>query len=397
MRHDKKYIIGRREGGDEGLLQLGRYLALDWSTGSPVYVDALKPHAILICGKRGYGKSYTMGVLMEEMCLLPEEIRRNFSVIVVDTMGVFTESVFPSDATVEAHGNAPEGMPVTIHVPVVHLDKRPEGATPFEIPCSSLSAYDCCELIGAEPLGAYGAALMKAIERLGNFSIEELIEEISRSDTPAAVKSALCPALGMVAGWKLFSKSSSFNHLLKPGSVNVIDLSGFGHDPGVKSCAVAALARGIYDIRVDARRRERGRRESPLVWLLIDEAHMFMDKGRPSRAGDTLVNEWLRQGRQPGLSLVLATQRPSALGTDVLSQADIVICHRLTYRDDVEAMESVRPLYVKEPVREALSRLGTSRGAALVVDDATETYHVIKVRPRKSRHGGGEPDVYRGN
>lgn len=398
MRNDIKYLIGRHEAGTDGLLWLGRYLGLDGSAGAPVYVDTLKPHAVLICGKRGYGKSYTMGVLIEEMCRLPENIRRNFSVIVIDTMGVFSDSILPSDdtGTLDMWGMKPEKMPIRVHVPLLHLEKynkhiKPE---PFEIPAASLSAYDYCELIGVEPLSEHGAALIDAVNKMDGFSIEELIENILCSGASGVVKSSLRPVLGAVAGWRLLSKEASFDRLLEPGSINVIDLSGFGHDPGIKSCAVAALARGLYDIRVESRRREDDRRDSPLVWMLIDEAHMFMDKDRPCRAGETLVNEWLRQGRQPGLSLVLATQRPSALGTDVLSQADIVICHRLTYRDDVEAMESVRPLYVKEPVREALSRLGTSRGAALVVDDATESYHVVKVRPRMSRHGGGEPVVF---
>jgi DNA helicase HerA-like ATPase len=123
---------------------------------------------------------------------------------------------------------------------------------------------------------------------------------------------------------------------------------------------------------------------------MIDEAHMFMG----GSAGRVLIDEWLRQGRQPGLSLVLATQRPSALGYDVLSQADVLIAHRLTLRDDIEALEKARPVYVKEPVREAMARLGTVKGAAIVLDDATESYHVIRVRPRISAHGGSEPEVY---
>ena len=198
----------------------------------------------------------------------------------------------------------------------------------------------------------------------------------------------------MVDGWRLFSKEATYDRLLEPGSINVIDLSGYGHDPQIKSCIVASLARALYDIRVKARREESGTRSSPLIWMFIDEAHMFMDQDKKSGAGDVLMNEWLRQGRQPGLSLVLATQRPSALGKDVLSQTDVVICHRLTLRDDVEAMENARPLYVREPVREALSRLGTMRGAAIVIDDTTESYHVIRIRPRLSKHGGGEPVVY---
>jgi DNA helicase HerA-like ATPase len=195
----------------------------------------------------------------------------------------------------------------------------------------------------------------------------------------------------MVSSWQLFSEDGTFDRLLEQGTINVIDLSGYGHDPAIRSCAVASLARALYDMRVRARRSEAaGKRDVPLIWMMIDEAHMFTGGG----AGRVLINEWLRQGRQPGLSLVLATQRPSALGSDVLSQADVLISHRLTLRDDIEAMEQARPIYVKEPIREAMDRLGTAKGAAIVLDDATESYHIIRMRPRHSAHGGGEPEVY---
>lgn len=88
MRLGKRYLLGRQDDGSDGLLFLGRYLALDGSTGADVFMDVLKPHAILICGKRGYGKSYTMGVLVEEFARLPYRIRKNYCVIVVDRKSV---------------------------------------------------------------------------------------------------------------------------------------------------------------------------------------------------------------------------------------------------------------------------------------------------------------------
>ena len=70
----KQYVIGRRDTDTSlGTLEVGRYLALDKSMGSQVHMDALRPHAILICGKRGYGKSYTMGIIIEELASLPPE------------------------------------------------------------------------------------------------------------------------------------------------------------------------------------------------------------------------------------------------------------------------------------------------------------------------------------
>ncbi len=378
--------MGRRDEGEEGALLLGRYLALDGSAGADVFLDALRPHAILICGKRGYGKSYTMGVLVEEFARLPYRVRKNFCAIVVDTMGIFTRMDRPSgEGALSAWGLKPEAYPIRTFAPVAHI--RSSGVRPLRVPTGSLSFYDYCELLGIEPLGEHGVSLMGAMGDERRFEMEDLMGAEGASG-------ALKGLLRMITSWGLFSGKASFDELLEPGTVNILDLSGYGHEPEAKACIVASLARALYDIRVAARKAEAGKREKPLVWLFIDEAHMFMDASQNSRAGRVLANEWLRQGRQPGLSLVLATQRPSALGKDVLSQADIIICHRLTLKDDVEALEAARPTYVKEPLPDAMARLGRDRGAAIVIDDATESYHVIKVRPRASEHGGSEPVVY---
>jgi DNA helicase HerA-like ATPase len=386
MREEKRYLVGRRDDGDEGSLLLGRYLALDGSTGADVFLDVLRPHAILICGKRGYGKSYTMGVIIEEFARLPYRVRKNFCVIVIDTMGIFTRMDKPSgERGLGEWGLRPEACPIRTFTPPAHV--RSGDVRPLQIPTGSLSFYDYCELLDIEPLGEHGAALMGAMGDKRHFEVEDLMEAADAS-------SVLRGLLRMLSSWELFSGKASFDELLEPGSVNILDLSGYGHEPEIKSCIVASLARALYDVRVAARKVEDGKREKPLVWLFIDEAHMFMDASRDSRAGRVLANEWLRQGRQPGLSLALATQRPSALGKDVLSQTDVIICHRLTLKDDVEALEAARPTYVKEPLPDAMARLGKVRGAAIVIDDATESYHVIKIRPRASEHGGSEPVVY---
>ncbi len=45
----KQYVIGRRDTSiSTGTLNVGRYLALDRSMGSDVYIDALSPHVVLI-------------------------------------------------------------------------------------------------------------------------------------------------------------------------------------------------------------------------------------------------------------------------------------------------------------------------------------------------------------
>ena len=89
-------MLGNEENPGEGLLSIGNYMALDHSRGAAVYLDALKPHAILICGKRGYGKSYTMGCMLEELALLEPAIKKRLASLVIDTMGIFWTMSHPN-------------------------------------------------------------------------------------------------------------------------------------------------------------------------------------------------------------------------------------------------------------------------------------------------------------
>src|SRR5690606_1837047 len=55
-----------------------------------------------------------------------------------------------------------------------------------------------------------------------------------------------------------------------------------------------------------------------------------------SPARSALV-EYVKRGRDAGLSLVLATQQPSALDDRILSQVNITFSHRLSFQSDINA------------------------------------------------------------
>ena len=131
----------------------------------------------------------------------------------------------------------------------------------------------------------------------------------------------------------------------------------------------------------------------PMVWMAIDEAQLFMPSHEKTLGKNVFINEWMRQGRQPGLSLVMATQRPSALESEVLSHSDIILCHRLTAQEDIDALSRIRPTYMHGDIKESIKKVGDERGVALIVDDTSESSHIIKIRPRLSWHGGAEPSV----
>ncbi|MCD4820829.1 MAG: ATP-binding protein [Methanococcoides sp.] len=408
----KQYILGRRDDNEEGVLNIGRYLALDRSSGSHVAIDALKPHAILICGKRGYGKSYTMGTLIEEMALLPQEIKKNIATLVIDTMGIFwtlARGNEPQKELLKEWGSEPKGFDVNVFVPAGHVDeytKRHIDVIPFSVPVAHLQGYDWCDLFNIEETSPLGVLLVRTIEDMreaeNEFSLGDVVSRINEDERSDEItKMAAENYFRTAASWGIFEKNASgFSELIKSGSTAILDMSSIENNI-VRSAVVAIISRDIYAKRLQERRTyERMSmgdgevvQEMPMVWMFIDEAHLFVPSEGKTLASEVLINEWVRQGRQPGLSIIFATQRPAALHPDIISQSDLVMCHRLTAKDDIEALEAMRPTYMRENIGDSIKKMGAERGIAFVVDDTSESTHLVKVRPRYSWHGGNEPNA----
>src|SRR3989344_3480937 len=98
-------IIGRNEAdkkkfGNEGLILLGKnYVKMGnmVSLSNNIYLDVARSHVILVSGKRGSGKSYSLGVIAEGIASQPKEIRDNIAVLIFDTMGVFWTMKNPNE------------------------------------------------------------------------------------------------------------------------------------------------------------------------------------------------------------------------------------------------------------------------------------------------------------
>ncbi|MFC1648470.1 ATP-binding protein, partial [Nanoarchaeota archaeon] len=97
--------------------------------------------------------------------------------------------------------------------------------------------------------------------------------------------------------------------------------------------------------------------------------------------------------RQPGISLVLASQQPGKIHTDVLTQADTVICHRITAKIDIDALGKLMQSYMRSSLDKFIDNLPREKGAAIVLDDNNEKMYPMRVRPRMTWHGGSAPEV----
>jgi len=73
----------------------------------------------------------------------------------------------------------------------------------------------------------------------------------------------------------------------------------------------------------------------------------------------------------------------------VLSQCDLILCHRVTASDDVESLNRLSHDYMVRELKVYLRQLNNT-GSAVVVDDTRESVGVIQLRPRRAKHGGAE-------
>ena len=119
-----------------------------------------------------------------------------------------------------------------------------------------------------------------------------------------------------------------------------------------------------------------------------------MSKDKPTPATDALI-QLLREGRQPGISLVMATQQPGKLHHDALTQSDIVISHRVTAKPDIDALNEIMQTYLLESIKQHMEELPALKGSAILLDDNSERIYSMRVRPRFTWHGGEAPAAVR--
>ncbi len=417
-------VIGRtekekKELGDKGLAYIGRsYVKMGQTTSlsNYMFLDVARPHTILIAGKKGSGKSYCLGVLAEEVINLPEDIRKNISVLIFDTMGIFFSMKYPNEKQRDellAWGLEPRGMNVKVYIPKGKFDEYKEKNLPvdysFSIRPSELNAEDWCNVFNIELTNNMGVLIEQVLSKLiGDYSIDDIIAEIkSTHKADELTKNATENRFNAVKTWGLFDvEGSEIKDIIKPGEVSILDTSVY-EDFNIKAIAVNIISKKLFQERVSARKyeeveeieehqsyfsKEERKLESPIVWIFLDEGHELLPRNYKTPASDVLT-QLIREGRQPGISLVIATQQPGEIHRDVITQSDIVISFRVTAKPDVESLNTINQTYLTSTITEHLNDLPKEKGSAIILDDNSERIYSIKLRPKLSWHSGDTPSA----
>jgi len=429
-------VIGRNESdrkkfGDKGTVFIGKnYVKMGQTTSlsNPVYLDVTKAHVIFIVGKRGGGKSYSASVIAESMVDLEPEISKNLAIIMIDTMGVFWSMKYANEKDLdllEIWGLKPKGLKkIEVYTPYgVFEEQKRKGVPvdhPFSIKASELTGEDwrlAFELPASHPVAILIEKILGdfADKRQYEFTLTEIVEAVKQDDTfDTNTKNEALNRLKVAKQWGLFSdKGTKIEELIQGGKVTILDTSAYitsNAGWGVRALVVGLVTRKIFIQRMISRQLEEvesikqgysyfktqseentGERK-PLVWFIIDECHNFLPFEGKTAATDALVTI-LREGRQPGLSLILITQQPGKVHTDVLTQSDIVISHRLTAARDVKALNSMMQSYLGDTLTSYINMLPSEPGAAIILDDNSERLYPMRIRPKLSWHGGEAPSA----
>lgn len=427
----KKSVLAKY--GEEAGLFIGRVKEKD-KEGTDVYLDGLNPHVVFVCGARGSGKSYVLGVIAEEMAIK----NKNVGIIVVDPIGVFWSMKHPNKEEKELELLAkwdlmPKGLDnVKVFIPVGMKNSVPKSTydAVFSIQPALLTAEDWCLTFGIDRFSPTGLLMEKGISKVktgyvtiegkpirgkqNTFSLEDLIQcfdtDSELNDKDRGYKSdsirALASRFDAAKHWGIFDeKGTPLSQLSKAGQMTILDTS-FLEDN------VSALVIGIFARRILAARKLSTRREAagkfadttmedlielnvPPTWLFIDEAHTLIPGGNQKTPASNALVEYVKQGRRPGCSLVFATQQPSAIDTKVLSQLDIIMAHKLVFDDDIKSIHKRTPAIIPHQYKKPNFIKTMPVGIALTGDrqETTTRAFIMSIRPRMSQHEGRDAET----
>ena len=432
--------IGRKKSvlaqyGEEGGLYVGRVKEKD-KEGTDVYLDGLNPHVVFVCGARGSGKSYVLGVVAEELALK----NKNVGIVVVDPIGVFWSMKHPNKEAKELEILAkwdmmPQGLNnIKVFIPVGMKDSVPKSTydAVFSIQPSLLTAEDWCLTFGIDRFSPTGLLMEKGIAKVksgytsidgtkeirgkqNTFSLHDLVkcfeDDAELNDREKGYKAdsirALVSRFDAAKNWGIFDdKGTSLGLLSRAGQMTILDTSFL--DDSVSALVVGIFARRILAARkLGTRREAAGQFETeaditelvelniPPTWLFIDEAHTLIPGGNAKTPASSALVEYVKQGRRPGCSLVFATQQPSAIDSRVLSQLDIIMAHKLVFDDDIKAIYKRTPTIVPGAYKKSNFIKTLPIGTALTGDrsETTSRAFVMSIRPRMSQHEGRDAET----
>ena len=341
---------------------------------------------LAIIAQTGAGKSYLVGVILERLLPL------GATIIVFD----------PNSDYVMMRADR-NGQPTKISENVVvyrppgirgrrYSDDEIGGAEQYTIDFSSLTSNQVSNVAG---IAQNSVVIREAVDNAKNmltgiYGPDQLLEQLrafsqgemgSRRARQAAERATTyISRLSKFHIWG--NKDIPLNDLVKPKRMSIIDLAGLQRK--VSEYIVDKTLSDVWSRAIT------GDLDHP-VFMVLEEAHnLAPGKGFGSAMSSLIIDRIAAEGRKFGIFLIVVTQRPNKISSNVLSQCNSQIIMRLTNPDDMNAVRNA-----SEGLSEDLFQdlPGLNRGEAIVVGALTKVPTMVKISGRQSEEGGSDIDV----
>ncbi len=312
---------------------------------------------VLCVASTGAGKSYTVGVILEEVLMKYSSA----AVLLFDIHNEYWGLSQPND------GNEIESITYEDYSPRGFL----ENILLFEEGSLGLGKhFDLNKLRRLSDLtAAQENSLLNIIEE--PLSLEELISRIENSNIHSSTRDNLISKIHSLRNLDLFDKDLDFHSLIKPGQISIIRLDQFT-DERRRKILVNEVLTQLFEKKLHGEIP----REHEIV-LIIEEAHRFATSAE-------ILPRIAREGRKFGVYEILISQRPGDLPDNIIANMNTLIALRIKSDKDINKIRLMEG--ISTDTVSVLPHL--IRGEALLVGLQGTTHRPIKihVRPRLSKH-----------
>ncbi|MEW6129317.1 MAG: ATP-binding protein [Acidobacteriota bacterium] len=393
-------VLSPRQQGETGAAHLGSLLTRE-KDAVPVVLsvkDLVSTH-LAILASTGAGKSYTAGVLIEEL-MRPENAS---SVLIVDPHGEYDNLQEIKKAELK------NLFSTSAYEPEVKIFKPERVKVRFD----SLEFNDIVYLLPEVTekmrhlLGVAFRAVKERVGKHGHYGYQDLADEVTRlkyddekGDNMGAQTTVEALLWRLDARFRGYSKHqifddvrhNSLDELFKPGQCTVLQLVDI--DQNEQQVIVATLLRRALIARMATHKGEvasaTDEKYLPYpIFVLLEEAHRFAPAGQ-TVVSTNVLKQILSEGRKFGVGIGLITQRPGKLDSDVLSQCMTQFIMRIVNPIDQDTIAKT----VEGAGRRMLDELpALTKGQVIVSGVAVNTPLMCRVRVRLTTHGGETIDA----
>lgn len=354
-----------------GLDEKGLYIGLleGYNIKVKLPIDHLIKKHIAVLAKTGLGKSYAVGVLLEEL------IENNIPVVVIDPHGEY--HTLMKENTKKSEIKFAERFEIK---PKSYRDRinlfNTKSGNQIKLN-SQLDPEELFHMLPTKISSSQKGVLYSAIRNLSDeYTLRDIIEEVGQSNSSA--KWNLLSMLEGLEATKLFSANPTKpTDLVQKNKVSIIDLKNA--KPEIQQIIAMKVIEDLFNAR------KRGK--IPQFLLVVEEAHNFCpERGFGEVASSKILRTVASEGRKFGMGLAIISQRPARVDKNVLSQANTQIILKVTNPNDLKAItdsvEGVMP-GTKDDIKEL------PVGVAMIVG-VTDQPIIVDIRVRRTEHGGEE-------